>query len=169
MSWEQRQAYCGPRSLELSLTGYVDVPSSHPELSEIVARTLRPTTMPEPSGLKLKRTTAPGVETFRVGGAIVSVQIRLERDNLVVKGLLGRESSIPMNRVIGFRAIQHISSVGSSVSTPGLVNWHVVASLDGGTMVRLWEYDDLAHARFLASELNKTLLQTRSTNSPHRD
>jgi hypothetical protein len=152
------------------LHGYIEPSSPGPDFAE---KAFRPLDMERPRGIALNRASIPGVETFKIGGKVVGIQVRLQRDALVFKGLFGREQQTPLDTVAGFAALQRVCDV-----TPGLVDpspvdvallWSVNAILTDGTMLRVWEYDERDHARYVASELNRALQFIRTPSTPYRD
>lgn len=152
VDWIQLTARCHHCELTLPLMGYIDDPELPPGEAE---KHFQPLELAMPPGLKLKRSAAPGVESFNIGGKLVGIQVRLEQDTLVVKGLFGRERLVPLAVLLGFTALQHVHHLGEPGLNPGDVTWHLVAVLDDATMLRLWELDDRDQARYLASELNR--------------
>jgi len=166
VDWIQLRARCHDCDLELPLTeGYVEDPKAK---TAAALEAFRPRPMKKPQGVRLEQRAAPGVESLRFGGAIFGLQVRFEREQMVVKGLFGRERPIPREHLLGFAALQHIRHREPGQS-PGVISWHVTAVLDDGTMLRLWEYERSDHARFLASKLNELHQRALSTKTPYRD
>ncbi len=151
VDWRRRRATCRRCGREIELEGYLEPPS------EVSPEELRPADLPRPRGLKAQKAAAPGVEIFNLGGRIGGGQLRLDRDNLSFKGLFGQERRTPLDQVAGFAARQHVAYSDTTKQGYGKVRWHLVAVLAGGTLLRLWETQGRDEARYLASELNRSL------------
>jgi hypothetical protein len=167
VDWIQLRAHCHDCDLELPLTeGYVEDPEAR---AAAALEAFRPRPMKQPRGMRLEQRAAPGVESVKIGGTLFTVQVRLERERLILKGLFGREHPIPLEQVLGFAALQHIHHLEEPGQSPGEVSWHVAALLDDGMMLRIWEYERSDHARFLASKLNEIHQRVLSSKTPYRD
>ncbi len=121
-----------------------------------------PRDLPRPPGLQLKKKVAPGVEQITLGGLIGKAQLRIERDHLVFRRLVGSEQRTSLEEIMGFVARQHITLSDEASASSSNVTWHVGAVTSKGAMLRLWEYRDRDAALYLASELNRSLSFIRS-------
>ncbi len=163
VDWPSVRARCYRCELDLYLSGYLE-----PTTVAARERHLRPLELSPPPRLRLKKTAAPGVESFRIGGVLIGVTLRIERDAIVIKGILGREQRISHEEVIGFMALQHVAADGENIGAMAL-DWHVLIFTTEDTLIRLWECRDRSPAKYVASELQRTLLQVREARSPYRD
>lgn len=163
------RAHCPLCGEEIVLHGYIEPSNPGPDFAE---KAFRPLDLERPRGLALQRASIPGVETFKIGGKTVGIQVRLEREFLVFKGLFGREQLTPLEEVAGFAPLQRVTDSSLDSTGPGVVVpcvlWSVSAVLTDGTMLRVWEYDERDHARYVASELNKALQFIRTPSTPYR-
>ena len=157
LDWWNHRATCSSCEHEFALEGYLE----HPDRSRIEAvKACCSGTVIKPKTLKIKRTAAPGVESFHLGGALSGTQIRVERDGIVSKRILGLESKRPIEEIRGFGAFQHIPLNATSSDQ---TTWHVVVLTTDGSYMRLWEFDDRESARFLAKELGKAFEMMRES------
>lgn len=172
ISTSHDRAHCPLCGEEIVLHGYIEPSNPGPDYAE---KAFRPLDMKRPRGLAMQRSSIPGVESFQIGSKLVGIQVRLERDTLVFKGLFGREQKTPIEQVAGFAAVQRVCDVSPAISNPNPTDivvsallWSVNATLTDGSMLRVWEYDERDHARYVASELNKALQFVRTPSTPYR-
>lgn len=158
--WTERRAWCPRCEHWLELVGYIEPPNPELLFEHREGRGGEQREVPRPPGLALKRSVAPGVESFTLGRWPAQGQLRFEGDQLVIKGALGREHQRRLEQIRGFAALQYVTPPKAE-GAAGQLGWRVCVVLTDGALVRVWDYDDRAFARSVAAILNQTLSRLR--------